>query len=107
MPNDKNQQIECLRRWFPKGSTVYTILRHRSRSGMQRTIGVLAVLPGEGSVDFRHPNYAVSVATGLPEDRRREGVKINGCDMDMGYEIAYRLGVALYDDGYSLKHRWL
>ena len=102
-------QINNLKKWYPKGSTVYTILRHVSRSGMQRTIGVLAVLPGDGSgsVDFRHPNYATAIVTGLKEDRKREGVKIGGCGMDMGFAIAYRLGEVLYDDGYALKHRWL
>lgn len=30
---ERAEQIEKLRNWFPKGSTVYTILRHVSRSG--------------------------------------------------------------------------
>jgi hypothetical protein len=100
--------VARLREWFPKGSTVYTILRHRSASGISRTIGVVALLGDhDGSVDVRHPNYATADVLGLKEDREREGVKVQGCGMDMGFEIAYRLGEKLYGDGYALKHQWL
>ena len=104
---ERDEQIERLRKWFPKGSTVYTILRHVSRSGMQRTIGVLSLLPDGDKIIDRHPNYATSIVCGMPEDRQRAGVKINGCGMDMGFEVAYRLGQAIHGDGYALKHQWL
>lgn len=105
----RQEQIDNLREWFPKGSTVYTILRHVARSGMSRTIGVLALLPGKGTPDFRHPNYAVSVVLGdrLDTSNGRDGVRVSGCGMDMGFDLAYRLGQALYGDGYALKHCWL
>lgn len=103
----KEEAITRLREWFPKGATVYTILRHRSASGMSRTIGVLAMTCSADGLDVRHPNYATALAINAKEDRKREGVKMQGCGMDMGYEIAYRLGCELYDDGYALKHQWL
>ena len=104
---ERDEQIEHLRKWYPKGSTVYTILRHVSRSGMRRTIGVVSFCMDDGKVIDRHPNYATSIVCGMPEDRQRSGVKINGCGMDMGFEIAYRIGQAIYGDGYALSHRWL
>lgn len=106
---ERTEQLNKLRAWFPKGSTVYTICRHVSRSGMQRTIGVVALMTdGKNTgVDIRHPNYSVSRVLGYPEDRQRNGVKVNGCGMDMGFDVAYNLARALYDDGYALKHEWL
>ena len=111
---EREEQLERLRKWFPKGSTVYTILRHVSRSGMQRTIGVVALIPPnsksalkERDIDIRHPNYATSIVCGMLEDRQRSGVKINGTGMDMGFEVAYRIGQAIHGDGYALSHQWL
>lgn len=106
---ERAEAIAQLRQWYPKGSTVYTILRHVSRSGMQRVIGVVALMTdGENpGVDIRHPNYATSKALGLTVDRERDGVKISGCGMDMGFDIAYNLSQALYGDGNVLRHQWL
>ena len=53
-----------------------------------------------------HPNYSVSCALGLRLGKR-DGMIIHGCGMDMGFDIAYRLGFKLYGDGYVLKHEWL
>lgn len=103
----ETEQLELLRKWFPKGSTVYTILRTRSRSGMQRTIGIVALLRDNETIDTRHPNYAAATVLSLQRDKQYDGVKIRGCGMDMGFEIAYRLSCKLYDDGYALKHAWL
>lgn len=111
---ERDQAIERLREWFPKGSTVYTILRHVSRSGMQRTIGLVSLRGQEdgretnpNAVDIRHPNYAASEVLGYTLDKQREGVKVGGCGMDMGFAVVYDLARVLYDDGYALKHEWL
>lgn len=94
---ERAEAIEQLRTWFPVGSTVYTILRHVSRSGMQREIGVLASL-GEG--DFRHPNYAVSKALGWPQGKS-DSVKVGGCGMDMGFHLAYTVSAVCYRGGFG------
>ena len=105
----KDEAIERLREWFPRGATVYTVLRHRARSGMQRTIGVVAI--GNRGVDgylpIRHPNVATAEALGLREDRKHDGVIIGGCGMDKGHEIAYRIATVCYGDGYALRHEWI
>ena len=106
-----DEQVELLKGWFPKGSTVYTVLRHVSASGMQREIGVVAILPedprapGSGA-DLRHPNYAVSTVLGWPRSKG-DGVKVRGCGMDMGFHLVYELSQRLYGDGYALKQRWI
>lgn len=115
---DVERATEFLKRCYPKGATVYTILRQVSRTGMSRQISLVSIQVDEGdsfmedesAVAVLHPNWATSVILGLaltPTETGYDAVKIGGCGMDMGYEIAYRLGQALYGDGYALKHRWL
>jgi hypothetical protein len=106
---ERDQQIAKLREWFPKGSTVYTILRQVSRSGMRRQISVVCLRPdGEKVIDL-HPNWSISQVLGysLNKGGSHDALIINGCGMDMGFEIAYSLSSALYGDGYALTHRWL
>lgn len=102
------------------GQTIYTILRHVSRSGMQREISV--VVPdhdgGIGTADF-HVARAIGARVG-----KHSGVVMGGCGMDMGFQLVYLLGSRLWPDGtsvahgkrngvldhsggYALKHRWL
>ena len=106
---DVEAQTKRLKEWLKPGDTVYTILRHKSPSGMSREIG-LVILKAEpdfpGGVRDLHPNYAASVVLGLKQGKR-DGIKISGCGMDMGFELVYRLSVELFGDGYALKHRWL
>jgi hypothetical protein len=109
---------EMLTRWFPKGSTVYTILRSVSRTGMTRVIGVVSLratpvqhMAGHPSADYEvsvaHPNYYASLLTGYKLMERDDGLKLHGAGMDMGFELAYTLSRELYGDGYALNHKWL
>lgn len=108
----QHPSLARLRDWYPKGSTVYTVLRSVARSGMSREIGLVALrcgerLDGEKEIVALHPNYAASDVLGLRLNKDGDGLKIGGGGMDMGFELAYRLGQALYGDGYALKHTWL
>ena len=99
---EHDEAIEMLREVFPKGSTVYTILRHVSRSGMTRDISLVSA--GE------HPqvwDYYVARVLGMTHPTRSEGVRVRGTGMNMGFHLVYRLGHALYSDGYALRHAWL
>lgn len=102
------EQVARLREWFPKGSTVYTVLRHVSRSGMQRIISVVCLTTeGQKIIDL-HPNYAVSKVIGRTlKSGWHDGIVCNGCGMDMGFDLAYSLSCSLYGDGYALNHKWL
>lgn len=106
---ERDAAIARLREWLPEGSTAYTILRHVSTSGMQRSISVLSIDatgptgPREG-VSIGWLSYNVHLALGVPDDSAREAVKVRGCGMDMGFHLVSELSHVL---GYTLNHRWL
>lgn len=109
---EKQEQLESLRKWFPIGSTVYTILRRVSGSGMSRDISIVCIHPeeyGTGTRWISHPNYAVSKVLGsrLVTKNGSDAVRVNGCGMDMGYHVVHSLAYALHGDGYALSHEWL
>lgn len=112
------------------GDTIYTILRHVSRSGMQRRISlVVAGLPGEHPSQIDHLMPHIAGYRVHPDG----GIVAPGAGMDMGYALVYDLARRLWPDGfgcigegcpsndhsngdrdywhtdggYALKHRWL
>lgn len=93
---EKLEARDKLREWIKPGDTVYTILRHVSRSGMSRDISVKI---SDGNGGFLHPDYLVAKATGS-RLAKSEGIKIGGCGMDMGFALVYDLSHALYGEGY-------
>jgi len=123
MKMEQKEAIERLREILNVGDTVYTILRHVSRSGMLRAISVITVKNN----DIIDLTYLVSKALGWKRNKRHEGINVNGCGMDMGFHLVYTLSSVLYpkgfktpegywrnepldfdpDGGYALKQRWL
>lgn len=122
---EKAEAFAEFHKMLKPGDTVYTIVENVSRSGMSRTIRVVLMkCDDKGEPYTMHPNYSISKLLGLPRDKKREGVKIGGCGMDMGFQLVYLLGAALWptgtpephgrrngepdsDGGYALKHRRL
>lgn len=117
---DRAEALQSLREHFKPGQTVYTILRHVSSSGMSRDISVITI-DDEGQI--RQWDWAVACVLGEPL-AKREGVRVGGCGMDMGFHLVYNLGRTLWPDGtpephgtrngqpdcdggYALKQRWL
>lgn len=84
---------------------LYCILRHVSRSGMSRTISLHYIDLQSG--DLKQLNYVSAVLVGLAYDEERDGVKIRGCGMDMGYEIVSILARLDCGDENALKHHWV
>lgn len=77
--------------------TVYCILRHVSRSGMQREISLFT--EGMRNIDW----YAARV---LDMRRgKRDGLVVGGCGMDMGFHLVYNLSRALFPNGYTCTGR--
>lgn len=105
---------ESLLRLLKPGDKVFTSLEHVSRSGLQRVIQ-LHVFRGSN----RNPQHRVLGwnATKVLNDRyheRHEGVVVNGCGMDMGFDLVYRLSYALFAKtpqdrkaAYALTHEWI
>lgn len=130
---DRAASVEKLRKFLPPGSTVYTVLRHVSRSGMMRHIDAYAFVDG---VKLYLSGY---IAQAVGYTRTHEGaIKSQGCGMDMGYEIMYNTARSIYgesfpctgedrcpsndhnngdrtytkgkphsDGGYALRHEWI
>ena len=98
---DVEQTRETLRAMLRPGDTVYTILRHVSQSGMRRRISLVVIRGGE-------PSWIDSSALCVLEGKRfqakdKEGITVDGCGMDMGFDLVYRLGSALYPDGFAVE----
>ncbi len=101
---EREEALARLREWLKPGDTVYTILRHVSKSGMSRDIGIVIFRDGSPL----HPNHAVACVLGLT--LKRDAVRINGCGMDMGFEIVYNLCQCVFPGkrpSSALKHEWL
>ncbi len=95
------EALENCRRHFPQGSTVFTIVRSVSRSGMSRDISIVTIHEGDDCRKYAlHPNYMVSVVLGLR--LMRDAVKVNGCGMDMAWWLVDYLSHTLYGRGDAL-----
>lgn len=101
---EKTDALNTLREYFPKGSTIYTILRSVSRSGMSRVISVVAITPDGPRFLSYHTAQVLDMKCTTKGDA---GVKVGGCGMDMGFHVAYNLSYVLHGDGYACNHRWL
>lgn len=100
---DRDEARGYLRGFVAQGDTAWTVLRHVSASGMSRSISLVLVHDGEPQ-DVSH---LVARAIGRKIHRTRYGIACNGAGMDMGFDLVYTLSVALFEDGYALRHRWL
>lgn len=94
---ERDAAREQLRAMLPPGSTVHTVLRHVSRSGMSRSISLVVAQDGE-PWDI---SYLVARATGQKMDPRYGGIRTNGTGMDMGFALVYGLGRTLYPNGHD------
>lgn len=101
---ESREAVDRLREWLSPGDTVYTILRHVSRSGMQRSIDCIGLdreeLAPDGSPRVWAYGWNVAKALGEPFDRDRDGVKVRGVGMDMGFHLVYVLSRTLFPDGF-------
>lgn len=83
---------------------LYCTVKHVSKSGMSRVIDVRAFYPilEEGTparVGSSWLSYKIAAVLGLRFDREREAIFIEGCGMDMCFELVYQLGRTLYPGG--------
>jgi len=110
--HERQEAIDHLRTIIKPGDTVYTVLRHVSRSGMTRGIDVyiLQTEAGYGSSDDMKAvpvwiTAFVGKAIDSPQPmdywRKSLGLKVGGCGMDMGFHVVNSLSYALYGKGYQ------
>lgn len=79
------------------GDVVYTQMHHVSKPGMMRIISAKIARDSE-ILDITHDT---SLAIRMPRDAKYGGIKMGGCGMDMGFEVVYRLGRALWPEGFE------
>ena len=94
---ERQEAIERLKEWVKPGDTLWTQIKHVSRSGMSRVIQVVKLENNEPS----WLGYNIALALGWSYDRQREGVRVGGCGMDMGFHLVYELSHVLWPDGWT------
>ena len=115
-------EIDRLKAWIEGNNyTVYTVLRHVSKSGMQREISVVIPITTVNRADlsndkiiprvqqFVHPSYTIAALLGrrYTEAHGHNAVVCGGCGMDMGFDLVYNLSARLYGDGYTIRQEWI
>lgn len=74
------------------GDLVWTVNRHTSRSGMLRVLDVYVFrVNDQGEIDRLWLSRKVADALGWGFSEGPEGVKVNGCGMDMGFHLVHAL----------------
>ena len=116
---EKSKSRQTLLELLKPGDTVYTVLKHVSRSGMMRHIQLKIVRDG----DICDITYHAARAMG-DSIAKDGGIRVAGCGMDMGFALIYDLGMTLWrngtpephdtrngepdrDGGYALHQRWI
>ena len=99
------------------GRRVYTVLRHVSQSGMTRRISCLVAKKEDRFTKepcIQNIDYWVSLVTQFSIDSDKGGLRVGGCNMDMGFHLVYSLSRRLYkdiykygDSGYVLEQQWI
>jgi hypothetical protein len=106
--HDQKEAQEYLKELIQPGDTIYCILRHVSSSGMLRVIDLKMVKTRpDGQPDIYHIGYNAARAMLDTWDDDKEGIRIGGCGMDMGFALVYNLAYTLFGDGYKLESRWM
>ena len=105
---------ECeamLRKFCPKGTTVYGIVRRVSRSGMSRVIDFVVVVQDKEfnliGRQLQRVSGWMAGRTGRRMDKSEMGYHVNGCGMDMIFHEVSNLSRALYGDDYAIRSEQL
>lgn len=97
----KAEAILHLRKVLKPGDTVYTVLRHVSRSGMSRNIDLYYIAESKPVRISAYVGHAIGTPQSLKNWERSQGLTVGGCGMDMGFHLVYALGRVLYPHGFA------
>lgn len=100
---ERDNAVDSLRKALQRGAVIYTVLRSVSASGMSRTIDLYYVKDGQ----VVRITWSVAKILEATYDRKKEALRVQGCGMDVGFDVVYNLSYCLFGDGDSLGHRWL
>lgn len=90
--------LKELRKILKPNSTVYTVLRSVSKSGLSREISAFAIQKG------KLRNLDCLIADAIGHAVGNQGIKMNGCGMDAGFALVYSIGSALWQKGTAKPH---
>jgi hypothetical protein len=96
---ERQQAVDALKEQLRPGDVVYTTLKHVSRSGMMRSINVHLIRDNQPQWIARR----VATAIDFSFDDKRGSIKVQGCGMDIGFEVVYNLGRVLFPNGFGEK----
>ena len=116
----REEAIEKLKEEIKPGDTLYTQLKHVTKSGMTRFIKVRKI---EDNYPYDY-TYLVAKALDWKYSDKHYAVKVGGAGMDMGFHLIYSLGQVMWPEGtpephsnrngepdtcggYAINHRWL
>jgi len=91
----KSEALDMLRKFLRPGSTVYTVLRSVARSGMSRVIDLYTFDDG------RKVYLTGYVSKVLGMTRTDDGIRVNGCGSDAGFDTVYALARTMFRDGFD------
>ncbi len=94
---ERDKALTDLRASLTPGMTVYTTLRHRAASGMFRIIDVHVIEDNEP----RWLGMLTAKVIGYGYDDRRQGLRVSGTGMDMGFAVVYALSSAVFREGFG------
>lgn len=94
---EQSEAIASLRKLLKAGSTVYTVLRHVSTSGMTRHIDLYTIKNNQPQ------RISWSAAKAMGYTLKDDGIVTQGCGMDMGFHLVYNLGRTLFPKGFKVK----
>lgn len=88
--------VKWIRRTRP---TVYTVCNHVSSSGMFRLISAHVIRKGQ----IISLNCLAEHLDCYKRDKRREGLRVGGCGMDMGFAVVYSISGAIFPKGFRYR----
>lgn len=94
------EAVVHLRKLLKPGDTVYTVLRHVSRSGMSRNIDLYMMDEGQPVWISAYVGHALGTPQSRKNWERSQGLTVGGCGMDMGFHLVYGLSRVLFSDGF-------
>jgi hypothetical protein len=93
----KNTRKE-LRKMLKPNTTIYTVTRHVSQSGMMRHISAFVIYKGKlVTLDWYIEKLDIA-----KRSKGGYGLVVNGCGMDMHFWLTYELGRMVYPKGFKL-----
>lgn len=79
--------------------TIYCICRHVSSSGMSRRMSFYAIKNNK-------PVYLdalIAEMAGYKFDKHKQGLRVSGCGMDMGFAVVYEFSCRCFPDGFKYR----